>query len=366
MVKRIFPDYIFLGLVGTIVVFGLVMLISASGPIGYEKYDDAYYFAKHQLVYGLLPGVVLFLVFLNIDYRFFRKIYFGIYCFSIGVLLLVFIPGLSANLKDAQSWVDLRIFTFQPAEVVKLSFLFFLAAWLEKRGEKIRDLKEGALVFLGLLAPIVGLIMLQPDIGTMVGIALMAFSLFFLAGADIRHIFGFIIAGFVSLFALIKIAPYRMDRFTTFLNPKVDPYGIGYHINQALLAIGSGGLLGLGLGHSRQKFQYLPEVVGDSIFAVMAEELGFLFTVGFLILFIVFLLRILKISRESQDDYGRFLAFGIVSWFGIQAFINIGSMVGLLPMTGLTLPFISYGGTSLAVSMAAVGVVANISKSTKK
>jgi cell division protein FtsW len=362
MIRKSPPDYTFLGLAGALVVFGLVMLISASGPVGYERYQDAYYFVKHQLIYGLIPGVVLFLIFLNIDYRFFKKIYFWLYCFSIFILLLVFVPGLGANLKDAKSWVDLRIFTFQPAEISKLTFLFFLAAWFEMKGDKIKDLKEGALAFFGVLAPIIGLVMLQPDIGTMVGIALMAFSLYFLAGADIRHICGFIAAGFISLIALIKVAPYRMDRFTAFLNPKTDPLGIGYHINQALLAIGSGGLFGLGLGHSRQKFQYLPEVVGDSIFAVMSEELGFFFIVGFLILFVVFLLRILKISRGAQDDYGRFLALGIVSWFGIQAFINIGSMVGLLPMTGLTLPFISYGGTSLAISMAAVGVVANISK----
>jgi cell division protein FtsW len=362
MIKKSPPDYTFLGLVGALVVFGLVMLIPASGPVGYERYQDAYWFVKHQLIYGLVPGIVLFLFFLNIDYRLFKKIYFWFYCLSIFLLLLVFIPGLGANfLKEAKSWVDLRIFTFQPAEVVKLLFLFFLAAWFEKRGEKIRDLKEGALVFLGVLAPIVGLIALQPDIGTTVGIALMSLSLYFLAGADIRHIFGFLVAGLVSLFALIRVAPYRMDRFVTFLNPKIDPRGIGYHINQALLAIGSGGLFGLGLGHSRQKY-YIPEVVGDSIFAVMAEELGFFLTVGFLVLFVVFLLRILNISKIAPDKYGRFLALGIVSWFGIQAFINIGSMVGLLPMTGLTLPFISYGGTSLAISMAAVGVVANISK----
>lgn len=362
MIKKYPPDYTFLGLAGALVVFGLVMLFLASGPIGYDKYQDAYWFIKHQIIYGLVPGVILFLFFLNIDYRFFKKIYLWLYCLSIILLIIVFIPGLGANLKEAKSWVDLRIFTFQPAEIVKLLLLFFLATWFEKKGSLISDLKEGALAFLGILAPILFFIMLQPDIGTMAGIALTAFSLYFLVGANIRHVCGFIVAGFVALIALIKIAPYRMDRFTAFLNPKTDPLGIGYHINQAFLAIGSGGLFGLGLGHSRQKFQYLPEVVGDSIFAIMAEELGFFFTVGFLILFVYFLLRILKISRGSQDDYGHFLALGIVLWFGIQAFINIGSMVGLLPMTGLTLPFISYGGTSLAISMAAVGVVANISK----
>lgn len=363
MIKKYVPDYTFLMLAGAIVIFGLAMLASASGPVGYEKYQDAYWFLKHQVIYGLAPGVVLFLIFLNINYRFFKKIYFWIYCFSILVLLLVFIPGLGTdNLKEARSWVDFRIFTFQPAEIAKLSFLFFLAIWLEKKGEKIRDLKEGAFAFLGALLPIIGLIAIQPDIGTTVEITLIAFSLYFLAGADIRHILGSIAAGFISLIALIKIAPYRMDRFTAFLNPKIDPYGIGYHINQAFLAIGSGGLFGLGLGHSRQKFQYLPEAIGDSIFAIMAEELGFIFIVGFLIFFVIFLLRIFKIGREAEDVYGKFLALGIASWFGIQMFINIGSMVGLLPMTGLTLPFISYGGTSLAVSMAAVGVVANISK----
>lgn len=366
MLKKRLPDYIFLSLFGALVVFGLVMLFLVSGPIGYEEKQDAYWHIKHQIIHGFIPGAVLFLFFLNIDYRWFKKFYFWFYGLSIFLLLLVFIPGISADLKEAKSWVDIRIFTFQPAEIVKLAFLFFLAAWFEKKGKLISDFKEVALPFAGFLAPILLLVALQPDIGTMLGIALTVFSLYFLAGANIRHICGFAAAGFIAIVALIKIETYRMNRFIAFFNPKTDSLGIGYHINQALLAIGSGGLFGLGLGHSRQKYQYLPEVIHDSIFAVIAEELGFFLTVVFLVVFMVFLLRIINISHLAPDTYGRFLALGIASWFGIQAFLNIGSMVGLLPMTGLTLPFISYGGTSLAISMAAVGVVANISKNVKR
>jgi cell division protein FtsW len=206
------------------------------------------------------------------------------------------------------------------------------------------------------------LMILQPDIGTMSIIAAMSLVVYFVAGAPLAYIGGLIAMGIGALGMLIGLAPYRAARFTTFLNPELDPQGIGYHINQALLAIGSGGLFGLGYGHSRQKFQFLPEVSGDSIFAVTAEELGFFLSVLVLVLFLAFLWRTIQIANGAPDKFGRYVSIGIGAWIVVQAFVNIGSMVALMPITGVPLPFISYGGTSLAISMAAVGVVLNISK----
>ena len=189
--------------------------------------------------------------------------------------------------------------------------------------------------------------------------------IYFMAGAPGKYILWIFIGGLVIAFIAIQVAPYRLDRFTAFFNQEADPQGIGYHISQAKLAIGSGGFLGLGIGKSRQKFNYLPEVYGDSIFAVIAEEMGFLFSIILIGLFLTLTIRGLKIGRASPDNLGRLLAVGIISWFTLQTFINIGAMAGLLPLTGIPLPFISYGGTALTVSLFAAGILVNISKQTR-
>lgn len=357
-------DYTYLALSGVIILFGLVMLASASGPSGYERFGDSFYFVKHQIIFGLIPGLVAMYVFSKIPYHRWKDYAFHLLIISIALLVLVFIPGIGAGFGTSRSWVSFfGLFSFQPAEFVKLTFLFYLAAWLDKRGKTgVSDWQSGFLPFLSVLGAIMLLMILQPDIGTMSIIVAMSLVVYFVAGAPLAHI-GVLASGGLVLFGLlIKLAPYRVARFTTFLHPELDPQGIGYHINQALLAIGSGGILGLGYGHSRQKFQYLPEVFGDSIFAVTAEELGFVLTIGVLVLFMALFWRGLKVANEAPDNFGRYVVIGIISWFIIQALVNIGSMVGLLPMTGVPLPFISYGGTALVVSMAAIGVVLNVSK----
>jgi cell division protein FtsW len=279
-------------------------------------------------------------------------------------LTLVFIPGLSAGIGTAHSWIAIgNYFTVQPSEFVKLTFLFYLAAWLEQRGKYgVREVQGGFLPFLGVLSVIIVLMILQPDIGTMSIIVAMSLLVYFVGGAPWHYFFALIAAGIGGLGLLIGLSPYRVARFTTFLNPELDPQGIGYHINQALLAIGSGGIFGLGFGHSRQKFQYLPEVVSDSIFAVVAEEMGMLVCLALIGLFLALLWRTITIANAAPDRFGRYVVVGIGGWFVLQAFINIGSMMAIMPMTGVPLPFISYGGTSLAVSLAAVGVVLNISR----
>ncbi len=357
-------DILLLCIVSTIVFFGLIMLWSASAPSGYDQFGDSYYFLKHQLIFGLIPGIAALLAFSRIPYTFWQKHAFHLLILSIVLLILVFIPGFSAGIGTAHSWISIGgIFSLQPSEVVKMTFLFYLAAWLGKRDEYgVKDVHSGFLPFLLVLGTIMLLMILQPDVGTMSIIAAMSLVVYFVAGAPLTYVFGLIATGIGMLTLLITMAPYRAARFTTFLNPELDPQGIGYHINQALLAIGSGGIFGVGYGHSRQKFQYLPEVSGDSIFAVISEELGFIFALLTLALFTVFLWRLLRIAQQTPDKFGKYFVIGVGAWITIQAFVNIGSMVALLPITGVPLPFISYGGTSLAVTLAAIGVVLNISR----
>jgi cell division protein FtsW len=231
-----------------------------------------------------------------------------------------------------------------------------------KRGDDLKDLHAGLVPFMIILGLMSVLILAQPDLGTLSVIAATAFIVYFIAGGAIAHLLGLGILGMTVFGIAIKSSPYRAARLTTFLHPELDPQGVGYQINQALLAIGSGGFFGKGYGHSLQKFQYLPEVIGDSIFAVMSEELGFLLTTVFLLVFLFLLLRGLKIAESAPDDFGKYLVTGIMAWFGVQAFINIGAMVGILPITGVPLPFLSYGGTSLIVTLAAAGVVLNVSR----
>jgi len=357
-------DYPLLLAVGATVLFGLIMLWSASAPSGYDQFGDSYYFVKHQLIFGLIPGLAALILFSRIPYAFWRRHAWNLLILSIVLLVLVFIPGISAGIGSAHSWITVGgVFSLQPAEIVKLTFLFYLAAWLGARDERgVRDVHGGFLPFLLMLGTIVTLLILQPDIGTMTIIAAMSLIVYFVAGAPLTYVFGLIAAGAAGIALLITAAPYRAARFTTFLNPELDPQGIGYHINQALLAIGSGGLFGVGYGHSRQKFQYLPEVAGDSIFAVVGEELGFLCSFAIIALFLLILWRLLAIASRTGDRFGKYFTVGVAAWIILQAFVNIGSMVALMPITGVPLPFISYGGTSLAVSLAAVGVVLSVSR----
>lgn len=362
------PDLWLLISFAFLIIFGLIILSSAGTAISYEKFGDSYYLVKHQLLSGLLPGLLLFFIFYRINYQFWKKFTLPLLIISILLLIVVFIPGLSAEYGTAKSWINIAGFSFQPAELVKLTFLLYLANWLEKRGHQgVKDLYYGFLPFIFLIGLISVLMLLQPDMGTLSIIIFMSLAVYFASGARIKHVVSLLIAGGVSLYFLILNAPYRAARLTTFLHPELDPQGIGYHINQAFLAIGSGGFWGRGFGHSRQKFEYLPESAGDSIFAIMAEELGFIICVLIIALLIFVTYRALfKVAKNSIDQFGRLVTVGIISWFMAQSFFNISSMVGLTPMTGVPLPFVSYGGSALAIGMGAVGLLVNISRQTKK
>lgn len=351
-------------IVAALVIFGLIVLSSASTVIGYEQYRDSNFFLKRQFM-SVLIGVLAFSFTSRVDYRVWKKFAFPMLVASSILLLAVFIPGIGRELLGAKRWIGFGRFVFQPAEFVKLMFLLYLARWLEGRRLKLHDPSYGLWPFVIILSTISLLVMSQPDIGTMTIIGMTALASYFIAGAPLRDFFLISIGAIVVFFFLIKAAAYRVARFLVFLNPQLDPQGIGYHINQALLAIGSGGIFGLGLGHSRQKFNYLPEAAGDSIFAIIAEELGFVVAVGVIVFFAAFIFRGYRIARDASDDFGKILAGGITTWIGFQALINIGALSGLLPLTGIPLPFISYGGSALVTSFAAVGILANISRSSK-
>jgi cell division protein FtsW len=356
-------DLKLVGLIGFLTIFGLIMLSSAGAALGWQKFGDSYWHFKHQFFFGFLPGLLLFTIFVKIDYYKLKSLAVPMLLASIVLLILVYVPGIGAGFGTARSWINFFGFSLQPSEIVKLTFLIYLAAWIAEKGEKkIKDFQSGFLPFMMVLAVIIVLIALQPDFGTMSIIVFTSLAVYFVAGASLKHLAWVSGAGIAALWLMIKVSPYRAARLTTFLHPELDPQGIGYHINQALLAVGSGGFWGRGFGHSRQKFAYLPEVAGDSIFAVVAEELGFVFSVLLIVAFVMLVLRIFKMARACQDPFGRLLSIGIVSWFVIQAFSNIGAIVGILPLTGIPLPFISYGGTSLMMTLAASGILVNISK----
>lgn len=355
-------DPLLLGIVLILVMIGLVMIASAGIAYGEARFDDPYFFLKRQLI-GVVLGIGALFIFQKIDYHIFRKWSFVIFMGAIVLLVLVLLPGVGTEVYGASRWIKIGPISFQPSEAVKLAVIFYLAAWFASRGTKaVRNASEGVFWFVSVLAIVGFLIMLQPDMGTMIMIAVIAMTIFFLAGARMRHIAMIVAAGVVLLIGLIKSAPYRAERFMTFLNPDLDPQGAGYQINQALLAIGSGGVFGLGLGYSRQKHLYLPEPVGDSIFAVIGEEIGLLGGIIIIFLFVGFLLRGLKIANCAPDVFGRLVAGGIVVWVVFQALFNIAAITGLVPLTGIPLPFISYGGTSIVFMLAAVGILLNISR----
>ena len=356
-------DYVLLSYFTILLVFGLLMLTSASAPIGYAKFGDKYYFIKRQLLIGVIPGVVAFFVASKIKYNYLKNLALPTFAVSLILLVFVFVPGIGSSLgTGASSWLLIGNYSFQPAEFAKLGLILFMAMYLAKKGRELQDFQKGFLVALALGIIPIGLVVLQPDVGTASILFSILFGILFVAGAEIWHVVTLAASGILGFAIMIAVAPYRAARFTTFLHPELDPLGIGYHINQAFLAIGSGGLFGLGLGHSRQKFEYIPEVHADSIFAIISEEMGFVFAAGLVILLLLICYRGFELAKNTSDQFGRILVSGILIWFLVQSFLNIGAMVGILPITGVPLPFVSHGGTALVIAMGAVGLLVNVSK----
>ncbi|WP_368503990.1 stage V sporulation protein E [Alkalihalophilus sp. As8PL] len=359
--QRHAPDYVLLLATIALLAIGLIMVYSASEAWASYRFDDSFFFAKRQLFFASI-GVVAMLFIMNVDYwtwRTWAKLLL-IICFIL--LIIVLIPGVGLVRGGARSWLGVGAFSIQPSEFMKMAMIAFLAKYLSENQKKIVSFKKGLVPSLSLVMLAFGMIMLQPDLGTgavMVGTCV---AMIFVAGAKISHFIGLAMIGLVGFVGLIASAPYRIKRITSFLDPWSDPLGSGFQIIQSLYAIGPGGLMGMGLGESRQKYFYLPEPQTDFIFAILAEELGFIGGLFVIFLFGILLWRGIKIALGAPDLFGSFLSVGIIGMIAIQVMINIGVVTGLMPVTGITLPFLSYGGSSLTLMLVAIGVLLNISR----
>ena len=345
-----------LGLTGLLLLIGLVLLASASTVAGFQRFQDPYFYFKHQLLFGVLPGIIAFLIVKKIGTRMWQGIAPVLYIMSLALLTLVLLPQVR-GIGSTKSWIIIGSFSFQPSEIAKFSLILMLAWWASRRNLSVIGGFRGFGEFLMIFLPVAVLLLLQPDVGTLVIISGIALSVYFLSGGSLVSIAFLLLVGLGGIIAVSIRSPYRLARLLVFLNKDVDPQGVGYHTRQALLAIGSGGLWGRGLGHSIQKFQYLPEVQSDSLFAVAAEELGFVLTATLFIVLLIFWRTLYTLSLAVEDRFCRIAIGGVLSWFIIQTFLNIGAMLGLLPLTGVPLPLLSYGGTALAIELAAVGFV---------
>ena len=359
------PDLMFLLSIALLLFFGLLFLSSASSSLAFgQREQDVYFFVKQQITHGLIPGLVLFYLALRIDYHRYQAYSRWFFYACIFLLLIVFIPGLNLAGATARSWIDVGPFSLQTSEFVKLFFVLFLAVYLEEKKDDLTNFKLGVWPFLFYLGIVSFLLILQPDLGTLSIIISSALAMYLAAGMRFKHFSAIILAGLLALALMIKAAPYRLARLTAFLHPDFDPQGISYQIRQALIAVGSGGILGLGFGSARQKLSFVPEPAGDSVFAIIAQESGFIFSTLFICLFAFFLYRAFKIVKSSPDNFAKLATLGITIWLSAQIFLNIGSIIGLLPLTGVPLPFVSLGGSNLAITLLAMGIMANISKYT--
>lgn len=337
--------------------FGLLMVYDSSQVEAFQDLGDRYYFFRQQLIWvGLGFGSLAFLSFFN--YRHLEKFSLIFLIISIVLLLMVLIPGLGVKVGGAHRWLRFGPMTIQPAEVVKLALVIYLASLF-----KVKPRAFSFLVITGLIVTIVGV--LQRDLGSAIVVCLIALGMFFVANGSFKFLSMFLGLGLIAGIGFITMAPYRIKRVLAFLDPFSDPKGYSYHISQVLIALGSGGLFGVGVGQSRQKFAYIPEVTTDSIFSIVGEEFGFIGALALITLIGYLVVRGLRISEGASDNFGKLLAAGLIIWIGVQALINLAAMVALIPLTGVPLPFISYGGSALLANLIAVGILINISKQSK-
>jgi len=355
---------LFLVSVGALVLFGLAMLSTASAILATSHTGDPYFYLKRQIFNGVLPGLILFFLASRLPYQKLRMLALPLMCACVVLLILLFFPQFGITVKGATRWLDAGFFSFQPSELLKLTFLIYLAALFASQREKTTTSIKGLVPFLILMGIVAALLVTQPDLGTLGVIALIALSIYFAAGAKIRYIALILLLGVVILVTVVYGFGYEYDRILVYLDPSSDTAGAGYQIHRATAAIQSGDIFGIGFGQSQRKFSgYLPEPMGDSVFAIIAEELGFAGVVFTLFLFLSVGWQGFKIAGRAPDMFGGLLAVGVTSWILIQAFVNIGAISGMLPLTGIPLPFVSYGGTSLAVLLTGCGIVYNIQRS---
>ncbi len=353
--KQQHVDFGLLLTVAILVIFGLVMVYDSSVVQAFKDFGNKYFYIRQQLIWVLLGSGALFF-FSKFNFHHLKKIALPFLIVAFVMLIAVFIPEFGVNAGGAHRWLKVGPVTVQPAEIIKLASIIFFAALFEKK------IKNGPFVLVvGAVSLIVGV--LQKDLGSVVVYFLTALTMYIYAGAKLKYLTGMIPFAILAAVGFILSTPYRKQRVLAFLDPFSDPQGYTYHISQVLIALGSGGFLGLGIGQSRQKFEYIPEVTTDSIFAIVGEELGFIGSAFLIGMFILLLYKCSKIVEQTNDGFGKLLAFGLTSWIATQTIINLAAMVSLIPLTGVPLPFISYGGSALLVNLVAIGILLNISRS---
>ena len=343
---------------------GLLILLSASMVLSHKNFGFIGSYALRQFTEGALVGGAAMYLCSRMPYRKWKKWSLPLILLSFALLALLFVPGAGYSYGGARRWLHLGPINFQPSELLKFSFIIYLASWLDSRRRDVATVSHGMIPFTLMIAVIGVFLIMQPDVGTLGIILLTAGVMYFLGGGKISQIVTLSLFGLALLYLVVQIAPYRLARIAVFFNPELDPQGAGYHINQASIAIGSGGFWGLGFGKSLQKYHYLPEPMGDSIFAIFTEETGFLGSALLIGLFSALFFKSMAIARRAPDIFGKLLAAGISIGIMAQAFINMAAISGLLPLTGIPLPFVSYGGTALVMTMASMGILLNISKYT--
>jgi cell division protein FtsW len=351
-------------LVFGLVLFGVIMVYSASVVVSYNLFGDSRFFFKKQLIAAVL-GIIAMLVVSNIDYRIWKRYATGMLLATLILLLSVFFFS-KGEINGAHRWIVIGGQSFQPSELAKLTFVLYASAWLVQRAKAVADIRTTFLPYLAVLGLLSFLLLKQPDFGTLSIFLVSAFAVYFAAGLTLKQ-FGYGVAILVLFVSLtISFNPYMKDRLATFLNPRQGGDTTSYHVQNIAIAVGNGGWLGQGFGESNQKRRFLPEPQTDSIFAIVVEELGYVVAQLLILCYLVIVLRCYRIAALTTDLFGRLVAVGIASWLGFQVVINIGSMLHLVPLVGVPLPFLSFGGTNLLISLTAVGVLLNISRNIKE
>ena len=359
------PDYTILVAVVALAAIGILMVYSSSAMSAYVQYDDPFKIVGPQLVWALL-GIVAMVVMSRTDYRILRLVSIPMYVVAFVLLVLVLLPGFGIRIGGSARWLQIGpLPAIHPAEFAKLALVVYLAHWFARRGTGLRSFWRGTVPFLIVFGPVVFLVLREPDLGTSAVIGLTAFTMFFVAGANLVHLALMSAAGLTLVGFVVSLTPYQLERVRTFIDPWSDPQGTGFHTIQGLLALGLGGLFGAGLGESRSAGGlFLPNASNDFIFAIIGEEFGLIGAGLVIILFLVIAYQGVRTALAAPDTFGALLAAGVTAWISLQAFINIGVVVSLLPVTGITLPFISAGGSSLIISFAAVGILLSVSRET--
>ncbi len=358
-------DYVLMGATACLLVLGILIVMSVSSTIAQQKFGSPTFYLFRHIIFGLIPGIILGFLAYKIPLVRFKKWVAPMLLLNLFLMVLVFVPIIGIKLGTARSWLNLGFTTFQPSEPLKLTFILYLASWLASRAEKTKkEFLTTLIAFLTIIGIITLLLVLQPDVGTLGIIVITGSLIYFLAGTPLKHTAIIILGGVAGLAVLAKTASYRLERFLVLIKD-TDPMGASWQIKQALIAVGSGGIFGTSLGMSVQRFGYLPEPMADSIFACFAEETVLVGGLMLIFFFLVISWLGFMIAKKAKTNFEKLTALGITCWLSIQAFINIGSMLKILPLTGVPLPFLSYGGSALITELTGIGILLNISKNTR-